>query len=102
MATRQVSFRTEPAKITALDHVADALDRDRSYVINEALDAYLELHRWQAEHIAAAKAEAAAGGPFVAHADVKAWIGKAERGRRGAPPRATIDKRKGARRRPKS
>lgn len=74
MATKQVSFRTKPEKIDALDRVAEALDRDRSYVINQALDAFLEVHDWQVAHIAAAKAEAESGGPFIAHEDIERWI----------------------------
>ena len=35
----------------ALDAIAEALDRDKSYVVNDALAAYVETHRWQAEHI---------------------------------------------------
>ena len=46
-----LSFRIEAAKRGAVDALAGALDRDRSAVINEAIDAYLELHHSQLEHI---------------------------------------------------
>jgi predicted transcriptional regulator len=74
MASKQVSFRTEESKVAAVDDLAASLDRDRSYVINQALDAYLELQRWQVEHIREAKAEADAGGPFIPHEEVMTWI----------------------------
>ena len=47
-----ISFRTEEKKRDELDVIAANMDRDRSWVINEALEQYLELKRWQAEHIA--------------------------------------------------
>ena len=48
---KTISFRLENKKKKALDAIATALDRDRSYVLNEAIDAYLEVHRWQMAHI---------------------------------------------------
>ncbi len=74
MPTKQVSFRIDEEKIAALDQAAFVLDRDRSYIINQAVDAYLEVYNWQTEHIRKAKARADAGGSFLAHDDVKAWV----------------------------
>lgn len=51
MKQASVSFRVGAEKIELLDAIAEALDRDRSYVINEAISAYLEIYRWQIEHI---------------------------------------------------
>jgi len=51
VAQQTISFRLENKKKKALDAIATALDRDRSYVLNEAIDAYLEVHRWQVAHI---------------------------------------------------
>jgi predicted transcriptional regulator len=56
-----ISFRIEREKKTALDGTAAELDRDRSYVINEAVDAYLEVRRWQLEHIREGLRQAQAG-----------------------------------------
>jgi predicted transcriptional regulator len=56
-----VTVRLEPRKRAELDEVARALDRDRSYVITAAIDAYLEVHRWQVEHIRDGLREAEAG-----------------------------------------
>jgi len=100
MTTKQLSFRTDPRKISDLDKVAEALDRDRSYVLNQAVDAYLEVYRWQTEHIRKAVAEADAGGPFIAHEDVEAWLKARAAGKRHPLPKATIRKtpRKAARR----
>jgi len=46
-----MTVRVTPDTRDALDAIAAALDRDRSYVVNEALAAYVETHRWQVKHI---------------------------------------------------
>ena len=38
---RTVSFRIAPEKVAELDLIAKALDRDRSYLLNEAVESYL-------------------------------------------------------------
>ena len=44
---KTVSFRADAEKIDALDSLAAAQDRPRSYVINEAITNYIELHAYQ-------------------------------------------------------
>jgi predicted transcriptional regulator len=44
---KTISFRAEADKIDALDTLAAAQDRSRSYLINEAIDNYIELHAYQ-------------------------------------------------------
>lgn len=61
MKHANISFRTEAKKIASLDTIATALDRDRSYVLNEAINAYLELYRWQHTHIKEGLRQANAG-----------------------------------------
>jgi RHH-type transcriptional regulator, rel operon repressor / antitoxin RelB len=51
MSKDNVTFRLERDKRSALDAIAAGLDRDRSYVLNEAITAYLEIHQWQLEEI---------------------------------------------------
>ena len=46
-----ISFRIDTDVKHALDAIASALDRDRSYVLNEAVAAYLEVQKWQLAHI---------------------------------------------------
>ncbi len=41
------SFRAITEKIDALDSLAAAQDRSRSYLINEAITNYIELHAYQ-------------------------------------------------------
>jgi predicted transcriptional regulator len=38
---RIVSFRIAPEKVAELDVIAKSMDRDRSYLINEAVETYL-------------------------------------------------------------
>jgi len=44
---KTISFRAEAAKIDTLDSLAAAQDRSRSYLINEAITNYIELHAYQ-------------------------------------------------------
>ncbi|OGG40297.1 hypothetical protein A2118_02335 [Candidatus Kaiserbacteria bacterium GWA2_50_9] len=46
-----ITFRIPTRKRTELDRVADELLRDRSFVLNEAVDAYLDTKQWQVAHI---------------------------------------------------
>jgi len=38
---RIVTFRIDPEKVAELDMLAKAMDRDRSYLLNEAVESYL-------------------------------------------------------------
>ena len=38
---RIISFRIAPEKVDELDLIAKAMDRDRSYLLNEAVEGYL-------------------------------------------------------------
>jgi predicted transcriptional regulator len=71
MSLDTISFRLETQKREALDAVASALDRDRSYIIKEAIEAYLDVHRWQAEHIREGLRQAKAG-KFATDIEMKA------------------------------
>ena len=51
MSKQTVTIRLDSKKKKALDTIATEIDRDRSYVLNEAIDNYLEAHAWQLEHI---------------------------------------------------
>ena len=65
-----ISFRIDAGKRAALEELAETLERDRSALINDALDAYLELHHWQVEHIEQALADADSGAAGVPHDEV--------------------------------
>jgi predicted transcriptional regulator len=42
---RTISFRIAPEKVAALDALAKTMDRDRSYLLNEAVENYLSVQR---------------------------------------------------------
>jgi predicted transcriptional regulator len=65
-----MTVRVEPSTRKELDGIAAALDRDRSYVVNEALKAYIGVHQWQSNHIRQGLREANAG-KFASEAEVK-------------------------------
>jgi predicted transcriptional regulator len=44
---KTISFRADADKIDTLDSLAAAQDRPRSYLINEAITNYIELHAYQ-------------------------------------------------------
>jgi predicted transcriptional regulator len=71
MSKDTVTFRLPPEKRAALDEIAAGLDRDRTYVLNEAIDLYLELHQWQVAHILNGIQQADAG-EFASEDEVSA------------------------------
>jgi len=71
MSSQTVSFRLETKKKQKLDSIAIMLDRDRSYILNEAIDAYLDVHQWQIAHIREGIRQADAG-DFATEAQVVA------------------------------
>jgi predicted transcriptional regulator len=48
---RTVSFRIASEKVEQLDALAKSMDRDRSYLLNEAIDGYLAYQRECVEKI---------------------------------------------------
>lgn len=61
MGKTTITFRLDAEKREALDALAEVSDRDRSYLLNAAIDAYLDTHRWQVEHIRKGLRQAQAG-----------------------------------------
>jgi predicted transcriptional regulator len=79
MDKHTVSFRIDADKVSALDTLAHALDRDRSHLLNEAVAAYLDAQRWQVEQIQKSLRQADEG-KLVPHAKVKQMARKWRRG----------------------
>ena len=57
-----------------LEQISKQTDRSMPDLTKEALEQYVETQRWQYQRIKDALAGANAGGPFVAHEDVKKWV----------------------------
>ncbi len=49
--TGRMSVSVDTDKQARLDAIASGLDRSRSWVVNQAIDQYLELYDWQRSHI---------------------------------------------------
>jgi predicted transcriptional regulator len=75
MEKQTISFRLDSDKVSALDALAEAVDRDRSYLLNEAVEAYLDVQQWQIEQIKASIRQADAG-RLIDHQDVKKMAAK--------------------------
>jgi RHH-type rel operon transcriptional repressor/antitoxin RelB len=56
-----VTVRLDKDAVAFLDTLGQAQDRDRSYLIKQAVQNFIALHRWQIEEIKKAIAEADAG-----------------------------------------
>ena len=72
---KTVSFRTHSKKVQALDALASVYDRDRSYLLNEAVDNYLDLQQYHVELIEKGIRQADAG-ELVDHGDVEKMVAK--------------------------
>jgi predicted transcriptional regulator len=70
MEKQTISFRIDSDKVDALDVLAKALDRDRTYLLNEAVAAYLDVQKWQLEHIKASIQQADAG-RLIDHQEIR-------------------------------
>ncbi|MEN6534282.1 MAG: ribbon-helix-helix protein, CopG family [Bryobacteraceae bacterium] len=58
-ASEPITIRT--AKVSEIDALANAMDRSRNYIVNQAIEQYLEVNAWQMERIAAGIEAAQAG-----------------------------------------
>ena len=67
---KTISFRTQAEKIKVLDSLASLQDRDRTYLLNEALDHYLDLNQYHLSQIREGLQQANAG-KLMDHADLK-------------------------------
>src|SRR5512133_941790 len=66
---KTISFRADAEKIEALDELAAAQDRSRSYLINQAIANYLELHAYQ-DALVRTGVEEMSKGRMVSHEEV--------------------------------
>ena len=73
--TTTISFRIPVEKVEELAHLAALQDRDRTYVLNEAVDQYLDLNAYHTALIREGLRQADAG-ELVPHEQVVAEIGE--------------------------
>lgn len=81
LKSASLTIRVKPDTRSRLDSLARATHRTKSYVIEEALEQYLEVNEWQIQGIVAAVAEAdRPDAEFVDHDEVlKQWEAKVAR-----------------------
>jgi len=65
-----VTCRMNKAQVALLDKLGEHFDRDRSYLVKQAVAEYLSTHQWQIEETERAIAEADAG-DFATDAEVR-------------------------------
>ena len=58
---KTISVRMDSEQVDALDALADVLDRDRSYLLKEAVRSYLDTQKWHLQQIRAGIRDAQAG-----------------------------------------
>ena len=75
---KTVSFRMRTDAVETLDALAETMDRDRTYLLNEAVERYLELNEY---HIKLIKKglRAAEAGDFVPQTEMKKLIARMKR-----------------------
>jgi predicted transcriptional regulator len=61
MAGSTITVRTDPEVVAQIAALAEAMDRSRNWVIEEALKQYIETQSWQIEGIREAQASLARG-----------------------------------------
>ncbi|WP_203434349.1 CopG family ribbon-helix-helix protein [Nitrosococcus halophilus] len=79
------TVRIDPEKQKQLDAIAQQLDRSRNYVVNQAIEEFLDTHAWQVEHIRAGL-DAAEQGAFATDEEMEAIFNR-YRPEEGTPER---------------
>lgn len=75
---KTISFRIPAEAVETLDALAESLDRDRSYLLNEAVEHYLQLNEYHVKLIEKG-VRAADAGEFVPEAEMKKVIARMRR-----------------------
>ena len=75
---KTISFRIPAKAVKTLDALAETMDRDRTHLLNEAVERYLELNKYHIKLIEKGL-RAADAGDFVPHSDMKKLIAKMRR-----------------------
>ena len=78
---KTISFRADAGKIDALDSLATVQHRPRSYLINEAITNYIEMHAYQDELVRKGLQDMR-NGRVVSHDEVLKRLKKTGRARR--------------------
>lgn len=77
MGTEAFSVRTDRKKVAKLDKLAKQMDRSRNYLVNQAIDQFLDLHAWQIERVKEGM-KAADEGRFTGESELERIFNKYE------------------------
>lgn len=77
---KTISFRMPAEKVETLDALAETMERDRTYLLNEAVERYLELNEYHIKLIEKGL-RAAEAGDFVPQAEMKRLMARMRRGK---------------------
>jgi len=83
---KSVSFRTQQSKLEKIDQLADTQHRDRSYILNEAIDQYLDLHNYHTGLVEQGLRDAEAG-KVTSHDEVARRLAKQRASRKAEATR---------------
>lgn len=75
---KTISFRMPAETVETLDALAETMDRDRTHLLNEAVERYLELNAYHIKLIEKGL-HAADAADFVPHAEMKKLIARMRR-----------------------
>ena len=75
---KTVSFRMKADAVETLDALAETMERDRTYLLNEAVEHYLELNAYHIKLIEKGL-RAAKAGDFVPDAEMKKLVARMRR-----------------------
>lgn len=75
---KTISFRMPREKVETLDALAEGMDRDRTYLLNEAVERYLEQNEYHLKLVKKRRRTAEAG-DFVPQAEMKRLIARMRR-----------------------
>jgi RHH-type rel operon transcriptional repressor/antitoxin RelB len=70
----ELTVRVPKRALARIEALAAQTGQSTSHLVGEALAAYLDYQDWKIAAIAEAIKEADAGGPFVEHERVEAWV----------------------------
>lgn len=83
--TQAISLRIRSEKVDMLERLAKSTDRPRSWHIEQALDAYLELQAWQIARVKEGIADADSG-RLIPHEQIEDWLKTWGSDEEGEPP----------------
>ena len=68
-----LSFRVAKEKAEQLEQLAVAMDRPKSWLLQQALEAYLDVQSWQIAHIEQGRRELREG-EGIPHDEIVRWV----------------------------